>query len=323
MLARLSRFSDFGETNRSAAQVPPLMSSEAHLPPTDVLLEHAAWVTRLARHLIRDEEEAKDAVQDTWLAFLRQRPDRDRPLRPWLARVVQNQAALRLRRRSGRLARESEVARPEALIDTSELVARGEIQRQLVAAVLELEEPYRSTLLLRYYEGLQPKRIAELRGLAPATVRTHLARGHSKLREALDQTHDGERKRWQALLVPLLPSLPGRDEAAMPGGQLTALAAVVGLTVVACGYWLWGSGDRGFEPQEQPTRTSARAEVNALDPLGQTGARAPAGQGAGDRPMPTSPMRELRLVDAAGGPKREVLVHRSRPLAASDVPDWV
>lgn len=203
------------------------MSMEASLPSPDILLEHAAWVRRLASDLVRDQDAAEDVAQDTWLAFLKQRPSGDRPLRPWLARVVRNKAALRIRRGAGRRAREAEVARKEALPSAEDIVERGEVQRELVDAVLKLDEPYRSVLLLRYYEGLQPIAIARLRGAPPATIRTQLARGQAKLRERLDAAHGGDRSSWGARLAPLLiPVAAGRKKIST---MVLAGAAAVGL----------------------------------------------------------------------------------------------
>ncbi len=247
------------------------MTSESHLPPTDVLLEHAAWVSRLARHLIRDREEAEDAVQDTWLAFLRLRPDRERPLRPWLARVVRNQAAYRLRKGSALRERESTSARPEAVVSAHEIVARGEVQREVVNAVLGLDEPYRSTLLLRYYEGLEPREIASLKGLAPATVRTHISRGHQRLREILDESHGSDGVGWRALLVPL--GLPrGLPSAALPQGT-SGVAAGTWLCAAAACAVLFGAWLLSFPWTGEPTGLTepiAKGRPDAPDSTGAT-----------------------------------------------------
>jgi ABC-type branched-subunit amino acid transport system ATPase component len=49
--------------------------------------------------------------------------------------------------------------------DTASLVAEAALQREVVGCVLELDEPYRSTLLLRYWEDLPPRKVAA-RGIA-------------------------------------------------------------------------------------------------------------------------------------------------------------
>ena len=57
----------------------------------------------------------------------------------------------------------------------------------LAAAVLELDEPFRQVVLLRYFEQHTPKEIAHLLGIPGATVRSRLSRALEKLRVSLDQ----------------------------------------------------------------------------------------------------------------------------------------
>jgi hypothetical protein len=57
--------------------------------------------------------------------------------------------------------------------------------RTVVDAVLSLEEPYRETVLLRWFEGLQPRAIAERQRASVATVHSRLQRAHAILRERL------------------------------------------------------------------------------------------------------------------------------------------
>src|SRR5947209_7897320 len=70
------------------------------------LLEHAAWLRRLAASLVGDRALAEDAVQDTWDAAIRRPPHHDRPLRPWLSRVLRNAVRFRWRSDANRRARE-------------------------------------------------------------------------------------------------------------------------------------------------------------------------------------------------------------------------
>src|SRR5207237_616726 len=125
----------------------------------ETLLEHAAWLRRLAASLVGDS--ADDLVQDTWLAAMRRPPDGDRPLKPWLARVIRNAARFRWRGDTNRTAREAIAARNfEIATPTSEeLLARHQLQRLVARLVAELDEPYRATILFRYAEGLTPTQI--------------------------------------------------------------------------------------------------------------------------------------------------------------------
>src|SRR5258708_23847424 len=139
----------------------------------ETLLAHATWLRRLAASLVDDRSLADDLVQDVWVAALRHPPDEDRPVKPWIARVVRNAARFRWRGESNRAAREAAVARDAEKLTptTEELLARHELQQLLAKLVGELDEPYRETILLRYAEGLQWARVARRLELAPGTVR--------------------------------------------------------------------------------------------------------------------------------------------------------
>ena len=64
---------------------------------------------------------------------------------------------------------------------------RAERRIAVVDAVGALEEPYRNTVLLRYYEGLWPRAIAAQLGVPVKTINTRLHRAHLQLREILDR----------------------------------------------------------------------------------------------------------------------------------------
>ncbi len=181
--------------------------------PTDpeTLLAHGAWVRALARRLVRDSAEADDVVQEAWLAALRRPPREGASVRAWLARVVRNAALQKARSEGGRAARERRTAREEALPSPDELLERVELQRLVVDEVVRLDEPYRSAVLLRYFEGLDAAEIARREGVPAATVRSRVKRGLDALRERLDARYGGERRAWALALAPL--ALPPRGAA--------------------------------------------------------------------------------------------------------------
>ena len=98
-------------------------------------------------------------------------------------------------------------------------------------AVRSLDEPYRSTIALRYFEGLTPKRISAVRGVPVKTVDTRLSRAHAALREKLD--HEcGERRAWVLAVAPLI-ALTGRDRGIRWwSSRLAAAIAVLGVAIV-------------------------------------------------------------------------------------------
>jgi DNA-directed RNA polymerase specialized sigma24 family protein len=63
----------------------------------EVLLEHERWVKRLARALVRDDDEAEDVIQEVRVTSW-QRPPRDPDrARSWLGTVVRNMVRNRKR----------------------------------------------------------------------------------------------------------------------------------------------------------------------------------------------------------------------------------
>ncbi len=164
------------------------------------LVEHAAWMRRLALALTGGEADADDLVQEAYVAALNRPPDPSRAPRPWLAEVVRNAWRMRLRGERRRRAREAAAGAGDPPTSPDALLDRARVQRLLADCVVSLEEPYRRTLLLRYFEGLSPQRIAEVEGIAPATVRWRLAQALARLRAAMDE-RSGERARWAPALV--------------------------------------------------------------------------------------------------------------------------
>jgi protocatechuate 3,4-dioxygenase beta subunit len=83
------------------------------------------------------------------------------------------------------------------------LLSRLDTQRLLARLVGELDEPYRSTVLLRFYEGLSSAEIARAHKIPPGTVRFRLKIALDRLRHALDAKANGDRVRWRLALLPL------------------------------------------------------------------------------------------------------------------------
>ncbi len=179
------------------------MDTSAPPVPLEQLLGHHAWVRGLVRSLVRDPATADDVEQETWLAALRKPPADASTARAWLATVARNLIREKGRAGGRRSRREAAVARPEAVLDTASVVARAEQHKRVVLAVMDLEEPYRTTLLLRYFEDLPPREVARRMGAPVETVRTRQRRALALLRERFDTDARGDRKAWVAALAPL------------------------------------------------------------------------------------------------------------------------
>lgn len=196
-------------------------------PSVDALLENAGWIRALSLGLVRDPDVADDVVQDTWLAALATGPARPGALRGWLRTVATNFARQALRRRARS---EAPLGFPEEVPDERVAVLRAEYRRRLVEAVMELSEPYRTTIILRFFEELSPDRIARIQGVPPSTVRTRVQRALRKLRARLDGAYGG-RSQW-TLVVGSLARVPSAGGTAwLTFGTGTKVAVLVFLAV--------------------------------------------------------------------------------------------
>src|SRR5262249_19872239 len=146
------------------------------------------WALRLARRLVREDGEAEDLVQRTWMAALRRPPDSERGARAWIRKVILNLARERHRRGRTRERHERAFPRLEGEVpDTLEVLSRDEIRKTLSEQLLELSEPYRSVVIQRYYDGLSSVEIAQRLGVPAGTVRWRLKVGLDQLRSGLDR----------------------------------------------------------------------------------------------------------------------------------------
>ncbi len=201
-------------------------------PNTDALLEHAGFLRGLARRLLLDDAQADDAVQQTLLVALQSPPARGN-LRAWLSGVLRR-VALMTRRTEGRMARRQTAgARAEGLPSTSDVAARLEMQRRVVAAVTALNDPYRSVVVARFFDELAPREIARRLGVPVDTVKTRLKRGLQQLRARLDSEVVGGRAAWTATLLPV--ALPATAATAGTGAALILKGLITMKTVVATG----------------------------------------------------------------------------------------
>ena len=102
-----------------------------------------------------------------------------------------------------------------------DVVERNALMQRVAAAVSRLDEPYRSTVLLRYLDGLDTNTIAERTGATPPTVRKRLSRGLAELRARLGAEFGEAGGHWTpALLLPLLGESAGLTKKALAGGGL-------------------------------------------------------------------------------------------------------
>jgi RNA polymerase sigma-70 factor (ECF subfamily) len=155
---------------------------------------------RLARGILRNDGEAEDVVQETYVrAFTHLAEFRgDSTLATWLARIAMNEALGRLRRQ--RAAVELTSLPPGALEaqiiqfphsaqseDPEKSMAQREIQHVVEHAIDELPEAFRIVFITRVIEGMNVEETAEILGLKPETVKTRLHRARTMLRDNVEK----------------------------------------------------------------------------------------------------------------------------------------
>jgi RNA polymerase sigma-70 factor (ECF subfamily) len=246
----------------------PIAKTEAEL-----LLGHGAWIRSLARHMVSDEHHAEDLVQETWLVALRRGAEPLASSRAWLAGVLTRVVWRHRRAEVRRAAHEQLAARstPIEASDASEIVEAAALGRRLADLVLALEEPFRTAVILRFYEDLPPRAIAARLGVPVRTVNSRLERALARLRARWRSQSGGGRAAMGSLL--LLARVP------KPAGSAPASALPIGVSlmnaklflgaaaVVACGglYWMWSRAQAAPARPPEPAAAAEQRAAHASD----------------------------------------------------------
>ncbi|PZU07996.1 RNA polymerase sigma factor [Sphingomonas sp.] len=160
----------------------------------EIMRRHREPLYRLIRGHIGDEDAALDLVQESFASAWRHlaRFDPALPLRPWLARIAINRSRdWHRRRRIRRLFGFGDAEAAETVPDDApspETVAAGRIELERVwAAIAQLPERLRETLLLRAIEGLSQAETARTLSISEKAVETRLYRARAHLSALLGE----------------------------------------------------------------------------------------------------------------------------------------
>jgi RNA polymerase sigma-70 factor (ECF subfamily) len=167
----------------------------------DLLRSQGQSLRRLARSLLGDDHAAEDVVQETWIACLRRPTELPDRVSAWLRAVTRSTALRRVRDEDRRRVREAHAAAAEVQeASPQRAIEHEEALRCVTQALLALEEPYKTALILRYFEERSPAEIAHDLRIPLATAKSRLARGLEKLRATLGSELGRERRSpsWRA-----------------------------------------------------------------------------------------------------------------------------
>jgi RNA polymerase sigma-70 factor (ECF subfamily) len=169
----------------------------------EIMRKHNRMLFRTARAILRDDAEAEDALQEAYVqAYNSMQTFRaESKLSTWLARIVANEALMRLRKETRRaeivpIQSTATVQDIEQITDSDMNKApdaaaeRRQMRRVLESQIDALPDTYRTVFMLRAVEELSVEETAAVLDLPAATVRTRFFRARSMLRELLAQKID-------------------------------------------------------------------------------------------------------------------------------------
>ena len=165
-----------------------------------VIQRHNQRLYRVARSVVRDDSEAEDIVQETYVrAFAAIGTFRgEAGLATWLTRIALNEALDRARRlrpqvelavvdaAENRMEGSMTSFRSPTGADPEQAAAQAEIRRLVESAVDELPAPFRSVFVMRDIEEMSIEETAAYLDLKPETVKTRLHRARRLLRDRLE-----------------------------------------------------------------------------------------------------------------------------------------
>jgi RNA polymerase sigma-70 factor (ECF subfamily) len=188
----------------------PLTASEADLllrlragddmAYEELVRDETKHLLAVARRLLRNEEDAQDAVQQAFLSAFRALPafNGQSRLTTWLHRIVTNAALMKLRTRGRQPEDSIEDLLPKFLEDGHHVeqfsewalpadakMLRLETRAHVRAAIEALPDSYRTVLLLRDIEELNTEETARALGVNPNTVKIRLHRARQALLKLL------------------------------------------------------------------------------------------------------------------------------------------
>lgn len=153
---------------------------------------------RVAWLVVRQSGEAEDAVQEAFVKayYALPRFRAGAPFRPWLLRIVANEAKNRGRSSTRReaLILRAAAATPGDAAPSPEaaVLARGDAEA-LARALGRLREPDRIVIAYRYLFDLSEAEMADTLGVQPGTVKSRLSRALARLRSELEASGEVSR----------------------------------------------------------------------------------------------------------------------------------
>jgi RNA polymerase sigma-70 factor (ECF subfamily) len=152
----------------------------------DLVREHQAMVSSIARHFFRDRALAEDLAQEVFLHLYQNLAsiESQAHLKFWLRKVTGHRCIDYSRRRRIKTVSVDEAPEPVSMFEWPDAMIQNTLRRM----VATLPERARLVVSLRYQEDLDPSEIAEILDMPINTVKSHLRRSLTILREKMNRS---------------------------------------------------------------------------------------------------------------------------------------
>lgn len=161
-----------------------------------ILRRYNRRLFRVTRSILRDDDDAQDAMQEAYVRAFTNLGDYRTPgnFGAWLTRIAVNEALMKKRRDkrfsprdAAQLHDEDDAVAEERApgAGTEDLAANGELRHLIEAAVDRLPENFRTVFVLRAIEQLSIEETATCLDIPAATVKTRFHRARGLMQQAL------------------------------------------------------------------------------------------------------------------------------------------
>ncbi len=188
--------------NAADEQILKLLREKHPAAPKRLLDNYGERVYALARRILASDEDAKDAMLETFITILRKWPTfrEQSQFSSWVYRVARNQAIMMLRKRSRTqhvisldmpaFAFSNAQDSPRSLVENTpnnspapdQHLAQGELRAQIHQAIDSLDPAYRHVYRMKEVEGKSLKEIAHLTDLSEMAIKSRVHRAREQLR---------------------------------------------------------------------------------------------------------------------------------------------
>ena len=144
------------------------------------LLQNSMY--RLAFSILKNEPDAQDAVQETiYKSYKNLDSLKDkRKFKAWIYKILSNTSLEILKKKEFY----SDIEEQKEIVST-ENITKFDTNLTLWNAVQKLQQPYRTAIILYYYEDMSVKEISSITGVKIDTVKKHLSRGREQIKSKI------------------------------------------------------------------------------------------------------------------------------------------